>query len=151
MSRSWTNNRRRNVKIELEFWKQNSQFLMPHIANPASRILALCSHVCCLSVCVTSYLLSTIWYIKPYKTTYFLKAYDQRQCSQVSESQIHKYIYTNTASIKVADRPNMCYIFEKVMVRGPQKQYSRVSDMQIHKYNNTNTQIQKYSLGQICR
>ncbi len=53
---------------------------------------------------------------------------------------MHKY--TNTASVKVADRPNMCYIFEKVMVRGPQKQCSRVSDMQIHKYNYTNTQIQ---------
>ena len=72
------------------------EFLMPHIANPASRILALCSHVCCLSVCVTSYLLSTIWYIKPYKTTYFLKAYDQRQCSQVSQVQVHKFKYTNT-------------------------------------------------------
>ena len=24
-------------------------------------------------------------------------------------------------SVKVADRPTMCYIFEKVMVRGPQK------------------------------
>ena len=36
-----------------------------------------------------------------------------------TQIQIHKY--TNTASIKVADRPNMCYIFEKVMVRGPQK------------------------------
>ena len=57
-----------------------------------------------------------------------------------TQIQIHKY--TNTASVKVADRPNMCYIFEKVMVRGPQKQCSRVSDMQIHKYNYTNTQIQ---------
>ena len=37
--------------------------------------------------------------------------------------------------------PNICYIFEKVMVRGPQKQCSRVSDVQIHKYKNTNTQI----------
>ena len=67
----------------------------------------------------------------------------------ITQIQIHKY--TNTASIKVADRPNMCYIFEEVTVRGPQKQCSRVSDMQIHKYNNTNTQIHKYSLGQICR
>ena len=32
---------------------------------------------------------------------------------------------------------NKSYIFEKVMVRGPQKQYSRVSDVQIHKYTNT--------------
>ena len=34
--------------------------------------------------------------------------------------QIHKY--TKTASVKVADRPNMCYTFEKHVVRGPQKQ-----------------------------
>ena len=58
----------------------------------------------------------------------------------ITQIQIHKY--TNTASIKVADRPNMCYIFEKVMVRGPQKQCSQVSDVQIHKYKYTNTQIQ---------
>jgi len=30
----------------------------------------------------------------------------------------------------------MCYIFEKVMVRGPQKQCSRLSDVQLHKYTN---------------
>ena len=51
--------------------------------------------------------------------------------------QIHKYKYTNTVWVKFADRPNMCYIFEKVMVQRPQKQYSPVSDMQIHKYTNT--------------
>ena len=28
-----------------------------------------------------------------------------------TDIKIHKY--TNTASVKVADRPNMCYIFEK--------------------------------------
>ena len=50
-----------------------------------------------------------------------------------TNTQIHKY--TDTASVKVTDRPNMCYIFEKVMVRGPQKQYSPVSDMQIHNYS----------------
>ena len=33
--------------------------------------------------------------------------------------QIHKY--TNKILVRVADRPNMCYIFENVMVRGPQK------------------------------
>ena len=48
--------------------------------------------------------------------------------------QIHKY--SNTAWVKFADRPNMCYIFEKVMVRGLQKQRSRLSDMQLHKYTN---------------
>ena len=74
----------------------------------------------------------------------------QKQCSQLSDIQIqiHKKInthihkYTNTDSVKVPNRPNMAYIFEKVMVRGPQKECSQVSDMQIHKYNYTNTQIQ---------
>ena len=75
----------------------------------------------------------------------------QKQCSQVSDVQIQKYKYTNTASVKVAERPNMCYIFEKVMVRGPQKQCSQVSDVQIHKYKYTNTQIHKYSFSQSCR
>ena len=50
--------------------------------------------------------------------------------------QIHKYKFTNTALVKVADRPNMCYIFEKVMALGPQKQCSRLSDVQLHKYTN---------------
>ena len=68
----------------------------------------------------------------------------RKQCSRVSDLQIHKYKYTNTntqihkyanrALVKVADRHDMCYIFERVMVRGPQKQCSRVSDLQIHKY-----------------
>ena len=57
----------------------------------------------------------------------------QKQCSHVSDmqlhntnTQIHKYKYTNTVLVKFADSPNMCYIFEMVMVRGPQKQYSSV-------------------------
>ena len=54
-----------------------------------------------------------------------------------------------THDTQVADRPNMCYIFENVMVQGPQKQCSQVSDVQIHKY--TNTQKHKYSVGQSCR
>ena len=66
----------------------------------------------------------------------------QKQCPQVSDIQIYKYKYTNTAWVKFADRPNMCYIFEMVIVRGPQKQCSQVSDVQIHKYKYTNTQIQ---------
>ena len=45
----------------------------------------------------------------------------QKQCSQVSDIQIHKYKYTNTVWVKFEDRSNMCYIFEKVMARGPQK------------------------------
>ena len=32
-----------------------------------------------------------------------------------------------THDTQVADRPNMCYIFENVMVQGPQKQGSQVS------------------------
>ena len=79
----------------------------------------------------------------------------QKQCSRVSDLQIHKYKYTNTqihkyantALVKVTDIHDMCYIFEKVMVRGPQKQCSRVSDLQIHKY--TKTQIQHWSKLQI--
>ena len=54
-----------------------------------------------------------------------------------TQIQLHKY--TNTVWVKFADRSNMCYIFEKVMVRGPQKQCYRVSDMQIHKYKYTKT------------
>ena len=66
-----------------------------------------------------------------------------------TQIQIHKN--TNTALVKVADRPNISYIFEKVMVRGPQKQCSQVSDVQIHKYKYTytNTQIQLRSKLQI--
>ena len=41
-----------------------------------------------------------------------------------------------THDTQVADRPNMCYIFENVMVQGPQNQCSQVSDVQIHKYTN---------------
>ena len=52
----------------------------------------------------------------------------QKQCSQVSDMQIHntntqkhKYKYKNTVWVKFADTPNMCYIFDKVMARGPPK------------------------------
>ena len=44
--------------------------------------------------------------------------------------------------VKAANRPNICYIFEKVMVRGLQKQFSQESDMQIHKYKYTNTDLE---------
>ena len=47
--------------------------------------------------------------------------------------QIHKY--ANTELVKVADGHDMCYIFEKVMARGPQKHCAWVSDL--HKYANT--------------
>ena len=51
-----------------------------------------------------------------------------------TQIQLHKY--TNTVLVKFADRHYMCYIFEKVMVRGPQKQCSRLSNVQLHKYTN---------------
>ena len=48
----------------------------------------------------------------------------QKQCSQLSDMQLqihkntntHIHKYTNTDSVKVPNRPNMAYIFEKVMV-----------------------------------
>ena len=49
-----------------------------------------------------------------------------------ANTQIHKY--RNTVLVKVADWPNMCYIFETVMIQGPQEQCSQMSDVQIHKY-----------------
>ena len=54
--------------------------------------------------------------------------------------------YTNTASVKIADRPSMCYIFEKAMVQGPQKVFdkNKVCDMQMHKYIYTNTAWVKF-------
>merc|ERR1711989_23085 len=78
-----------------------------------------------------------------------------------TQRQIHKYTntkYTNTVTVKVANRPSMCYIFEKAMVQGPQKQCSQVSDVQTHKDKYTNTQIQntqiqlrsKLQIGPIC-
>ena len=51
-------------------------------------------------------------------------------------TKLRKFKCTNTDSVKLADRPNMSYIFEKVMVQGPQKQCSRLSDVQLHKYTN---------------
>ena len=36
-------------------------------------------------------------------------------------AKLRKFKCTNTDSVKLADRPNMSYIFEKVMVQGPQK------------------------------
>ena len=56
-----------------------------------------------------------------------------------TNTQIHKYKYTNTVWVKFADTPNMCYIFGKPLVQGPQRQCSKVSDMQIQicKYTKT--------------
>ena len=56
------------------------------------------------------------------------RANTQIQIHKYTNTQIHKYSLG-----QIADRPNVCYIFEKVMVRGPQKQCARVSDVQLHK------------------
>ena len=52
----------------------------------------------------------------------------QKQCSKVSDSQIRKCKYKNTVWVKLSDRPNMWYIFEKVMVRGLQKKQNTIRD-----------------------
>ena len=57
--------------------------------------------------------------------------------------KLRKSKCTNADSVKVADRPNMSYIFVKIMVQGPQKRYSLVSYVQIHKYKYTNTLLFK--------
>ena len=62
-----------------------------------------------------------------------------------TQIQIHKY--TNTVWAESEDRHDMCYIFEKLMLRGCQNQCLQGSDMKIHKY--TNTQIHKYTNTQI--
>ena len=54
-----------------------------------------------------------------------------------TNSQIHKY--TNTAYDKMTEIPNICYIFEQLVVQGCQKWYSGLSNTQIHKYKYTNT------------
>ena len=79
----------------------------------------------------------------------------QRQCSQVSDMQIHKYEYKwyedlenndlgcviitveglNLAlKFKCQQRLCMCYIFGKPWVQGSQRQWSQVSDIQIDEY-----------------
>ena len=54
-----------------------------------------------------------------------------------TQIQIHKY--TNRAYHKVPERPNMWYIFEKMIVQGYEKLISHVpnTQIQIHKYTNT--------------
>ena len=45
----------------------------------------------------------------------------------MSNEQIHKYKYTNTAYDEVPERPNMWYIFEKRIFQGYQKLYTGLS------------------------
>ena len=111
---------------------------------------ALTSHVCVCPSQAWHLKFSQLCMVLDHKTIYFLKGNDIRTSKTMfpgvwranTQIQIHKY--TNTASVKVADRPNMCYIFEKVMVRGPQK---NVHEYLMCKY--TNAQIQKYTNTQI--
>ena len=72
-------------------------------------------------------------------------------------TQIHKY--TNTVWTESEDRHDICYIFEKLMLRGCQNQCLEGSHMKIPKYKNTqiheytNTQIQfgrKVKIGMTC-
>ena len=69
----------------------------------------------------------------------------QKQRSKVSDTQIHKYKYTNTHKftntvlVNLSDRPNMWYIFKKVMVRGPQKQCSQVKNKNLENLENLKT------------
>ena len=58
-----------------------------------------------------------------------------------TNTQIHKY--TNTASGKVADRHGMCYIYERVLIRGSQNPCSWVSDVLIHKYKKSQVSVWK--------
>ena len=55
----------------------------------------------------------------------------QKRYSHVSNVQIHKYKYTNTAYDEVPERPNMQYILKKRIVQGYQKLYSHVSNAQM--------------------
>ena len=58
-----------------------------------------------------------------------------------TNTQIHKY--TNTVWTESEDRHDICYIFEKLMLRGCQNQCLEGSHMKIPKYKNT--QIHKYT------
>jgi len=92
--------------------------------------------------------------INPYNAI-FLKSQGSKDIkNDILDCQIHKYTntntqihkYTNTACDKMTDIPNICYIFEQLVVQGCQKRYSGLSNTQIHKYKYANTQIHKYSI-----
>ena len=65
----------------------------------------------------------------------------QKQCFRVSDLQIHKY--TITALVKVADRHDMCYIFEKVMIPDLKNNVLGCLTCKYTNTKNTNTQIHK--------
>ena len=52
------------------------------------------------------------------------------QIQKHTNTQIHKY--TNTVWTESEDRHDMCYIFEKLMLRGCQNQCLEGSHMKIH-------------------
>ena len=72
-------------------------------------------------------------------------SHENTQIQKHTNTQIHKY--TNTVWTESEDRHDMCYIFEKLMLRGCQNQCLEGSHMKIHKYKNT--QIHKYTNTQI--
>ena len=65
--------------------------------------------------------------------------------TQIQNTHTQIYKYTNTAYVKVPERPNMWHIFEKGIVQRYRIWYFHVSNMQIQKYKYTNTQIHKYT------
>ena len=110
--------------------KQNmgSQLLFC-IANSVSRILALSSHSVCPCVRPQAWhpSISPLYDILDHTNQIFSESLWRPLPTHPPplprypniNTQIHKY--TNTTLVKVEHRHNMCYIFEKVMVRGPQK------------------------------
>ena len=68
----------------------------------------------------------------------------QRVWHPNTQIQIHKYTqiykYTNTVLAKLSDRPNLWYIFEKVMVRGLQKMFPSENQENLEKQENLENQ-----------
>ena len=135
------------------FWDllQKSALFTVH-ERTCTRFTRLSFVVCCSSPC-PKYL------INPYNAI-FLKSQGSKDIkNDILDCQIHKYTntntqihkYTNTAYDKMTEIPNICYIFEQLVVQGCQKWYSGLSDTQIHKYKFTNTQIHKYSIWRSAR
>ena len=70
-----------------------------------------------------------------------------------TQMQLHKY--RNRVWVKFADRPNICYIFEKVMVQGLKCNYTNTAWVEgdaprlMKKYHNK-TKAHKFQYGK-CR
>ena len=74
---------------------------------------------------------------------YLWKGYGTR----TSKTMLPNVSPANTQIQLWSGLPNMCYIFEKIMVWGPQKQSSHLSDMEIH----TKTLLHKNCFGKSYR